>query len=100
MCGKSLQGSTIGILGLGRIGLSVAKKLLPFEPAKLIYYNRSEQDGQRTTLNYFILFYFNMNTFQIEQDTFLFNEDVFHIKKAFKLINMENCLCEWECILV
>uniref|UniRef100_A0A914XEC2 Glyoxylate reductase/hydroxypyruvate reductase n=1 Tax=Plectus sambesii TaxID=2011161 RepID=A0A914XEC2_9BILA len=48
MCGKSLQGSTIGILGLGRIGLSVAKKLLPFEPAKLIYYNRSEQDAAAT----------------------------------------------------
>jgi len=40
MCGKALQNSTIGIYGMGKIGLSIADKVLPFNPSKIIYHNR------------------------------------------------------------
>ncbi|KAI6176355.1 Glyoxylate reductase/hydroxypyruvate reductase [Aphelenchoides bicaudatus] len=48
MCGKQLKGSVIGFYGLGKIGLSVAKKLEAFEPEAIIYNNRSK----RTDVNY------------------------------------------------
>ena len=37
MCGKSLVGSTVGIIGLGRIGLGVAQRLRPFGISRLLY---------------------------------------------------------------
>ncbi|KAG8454962.1 hypothetical protein GDO86_001254 [Hymenochirus boettgeri] len=37
MCGSGLRGSTIGILGLGRIGEAIAGRLKPFEVEKFIY---------------------------------------------------------------
>ena len=40
MCGQGIQNSTIGILGLGRIGGTVAKLLEPFSPENIIYHNR------------------------------------------------------------
>ena len=41
MTGKGIHGSTVGIFGLGRIGLAVAKRLINFNPEKIIYHNRS-----------------------------------------------------------
>ncbi|CAG9767365.1 unnamed protein product [Ceutorhynchus assimilis] len=43
MCGPGLKGSTVGIVGFGRIGQEIAKRLKPFGPKKIIYYNRSEK---------------------------------------------------------
>ncbi|KAJ8935619.1 hypothetical protein NQ318_006462 [Aromia moschata] len=43
MCGPGLQNSTVGIVGFGRIGQEIAKRLIPFKPKKIIYYNRSEK---------------------------------------------------------
>lgn len=43
MCGPGLKGSTVGIVGFGRIGQEIAKRLKPFGPSKIIYYNRSEK---------------------------------------------------------
>lgn len=43
MCGPGLNGSTVGIVGFGRIGQEVAKRLKPFNVKKLIYHNRSEK---------------------------------------------------------
>jgi len=40
--GESLVGKTIGFLGLGRIGLETAKRLLPFKIGNIYYCNRSE----------------------------------------------------------
>ncbi|EDO47853.1 predicted protein [Nematostella vectensis] len=37
MCGATLRGSTVGIVGLGRIGLAVAQRLLPFGVSKIVY---------------------------------------------------------------
>lgn len=47
MCGPSLENSTVGIVGLGRIGLEVGKRLQPFGVKKFMYYNRSEKPGAK-----------------------------------------------------
>lgn len=41
MCGPAIRGSTIGIVGFGRIAQEVAKRLLPFRPRRIIYTNHS-----------------------------------------------------------
>lgn len=38
---KGLSGSKVGIFGLGRIGLAIAKRLKNFETEKILYHNRS-----------------------------------------------------------
>ncbi|KAI6179814.1 Glyoxylate reductase/hydroxypyruvate reductase [Aphelenchoides besseyi] len=43
MNGKGLKNSIIGFYGMGRIGESVAEKLLPFRPRKIIYHNRNKK---------------------------------------------------------
>ena len=40
MCGPSLNGSTVGIVGLGRIGQMVQKMLTPFGVKKFLYHGR------------------------------------------------------------
>src|ERR1700734_4141317 len=37
MCGKPLTKSTIGIVGLGRIGLAIARRLQPFSIERILY---------------------------------------------------------------
>lgn len=41
MCGPGLARSTVGIVGLGRIGVQVAKYLKSFNVAKILYTSRS-----------------------------------------------------------
>ncbi|XP_076456304.1 glyoxylate reductase/hydroxypyruvate reductase-like [Babylonia areolata] len=41
MTGAEVSGSVVGIVGLGRIGLAVAKRLRAFEPAKILYCGHS-----------------------------------------------------------
>ncbi len=43
MCGGGLVGANVGIVGLGSIGLAVAKRLLPFDIAKIMYCGRQEK---------------------------------------------------------
>ncbi|VDH93788.1 glyoxylate/hydroxypyruvate reductase [Mytilus galloprovincialis] len=45
LCGKQINGCTVGIVGLGRIGLAVAKRLQPFGVAKFLYSGHSEKPG-------------------------------------------------------
>lgn len=41
MCGSGLIGAKVGIVGLGSIGLAVAKRLLAFDVAKILYCGRN-----------------------------------------------------------
>lgn len=41
--GVGLKGSTVGIVGLGRIGTAVAKRLVPFGISKILYNARSQK---------------------------------------------------------
>jgi len=40
MCGRRIQGSVVGIVGMGSIGTSIAEKLKAFHPKELLYNNR------------------------------------------------------------
>lgn len=37
MCGPSISGSCVGIVGMGRIGKAVADRLIPFKPSRILY---------------------------------------------------------------
>uniref|UniRef100_H3D9N7 Glyoxylate reductase/hydroxypyruvate reductase n=2 Tax=Tetraodon nigroviridis TaxID=99883 RepID=H3D9N7_TETNG len=41
MCGHGLSGSTVGIVGLGRIGMAIARRLVPFGVRRLLYSGRA-----------------------------------------------------------
>ncbi|CAH0563904.1 unnamed protein product [Brassicogethes aeneus] len=43
MCGPSLEGATVGVVGFGRIGQEVAKRILPFGVKQLLYHGRTEK---------------------------------------------------------
>lgn len=50
-CGVGVHQSTVGIIGMGRIGLSVAEKLKAFRPARIIYHNR-RPDGESMSAHF------------------------------------------------
>uniref|UniRef100_A0A1B6EDW6 Glyoxylate reductase/hydroxypyruvate reductase n=1 Tax=Clastoptera arizonana TaxID=38151 RepID=A0A1B6EDW6_9HEMI len=43
MLGQSLEGSTVGIVGLGNIGCAIAKRLKAFDLGRLLYSGRTEK---------------------------------------------------------
>ncbi|MFT6069180.1 MAG: lactate dehydrogenase-like 2-hydroxyacid dehydrogenase [Bacteriovoracaceae bacterium] len=47
--GKSLNGKTLGVIGLGRIGMAFAKRCTDGFGMKLIHYSRSEKEGFHKT---------------------------------------------------
>lgn len=57
MCGPSISGSTVGIIGLGRIGAAVVDLLIPFKPGKILYSSKSRKEDfeRRTGAEYFSL---------------------------------------------
>jgi len=46
MCGPALRGSTVGIVGLGRIGQAVRDRLVPFGVSKFIYSGRTRKPAE------------------------------------------------------
>lgn len=47
MLGQDIKGSTVGIVGMGRIGQVIAKRLKGFEVEKIIYSGKNEkQEGE------------------------------------------------------
>lgn len=52
-CGYGLENSTVGIIGAGRIGASVAKKVNAFNIKKLLYFSRMEKPERKMFFNYF-----------------------------------------------
>ncbi|KAI4455881.1 2-hydroxyacid dehydrogenase-related [Holotrichia oblita] len=46
MCGPGLSGSTVGIVGFGRIGQEIGKRLKPFKVKRILYQSRSAKDDQ------------------------------------------------------
>ncbi|XP_022539730.2 glyoxylate reductase/hydroxypyruvate reductase [Astyanax mexicanus] len=57
LCGYGLSGSTVGVIGLGRIGLAIARRLMPFGVKRLLYSGRQpkpqaqEVDGEYVPLD-------------------------------------------------
>lgn len=45
MCGVELKHSTVGIVGFGRIGQEVARRLNAFNVNRILYSGRSEKPG-------------------------------------------------------
>ncbi|XP_058453545.1 glyoxylate reductase/hydroxypyruvate reductase isoform X1 [Malaya genurostris] len=43
MCGYSIKNATIGIVGFGRIGQEVTKRIIPFKPSRIQFTSRSDK---------------------------------------------------------
>jgi lactate dehydrogenase-like 2-hydroxyacid dehydrogenase len=43
LCGQQLYSSSVAIVGCGRIGISVMKKVKAFDPERIFYYSRSKK---------------------------------------------------------
>jgi glyoxylate/hydroxypyruvate reductase len=97
LCGAQISGSTLGIVGLGRVGLAVAKRLKPFGINRLIYSGNTRKDSaQEVNAEFvpldallkeadFVIVCCSVNT----QNKGLFNMDAFRkMKKTAMFINM------------
>ncbi|XP_031838492.1 glyoxylate reductase/hydroxypyruvate reductase isoform X1 [Nomia melanderi] len=97
MCGPGLSGSTVGIVGLGRIGIQVAKILKGFNIAKILYTSRtvkqeaSEFGGEKVKLDELLQESdFVIATTALAPETRqMFNEDTFKkMKRSGIFINV------------
>lgn len=51
MCGYQFKGKTLGVVGIGRIGQAVAKRLKAFGIDRVVYWGRSEKPELKESLN-------------------------------------------------
>lgn len=95
MCGPSISGSCVGIVGLGRIGKDVAERLIPFKPSRILYFGNSrkidfetETGAQFLTLHQllqssdFVIVCCSLN----EKTKGLINEEAFKVMKPEAII--------------
>lgn len=96
MCGTGLSKSTVGIVGLGRIGCKVAECLKPFDVSRILYTSRtvkqyaSKFNGEKVELDKLLEESdFVIVTIALTQDTReLFNTQAFEkMKKSAIFIN-------------
>ncbi len=64
MCGPSLQHSTVGIVGMGRIGLAVSKRLQPFGVGSFLYTGHAPKDNAKEVAAEFV----DMDTLLAQSD--------------------------------
>ncbi|CAG5092196.1 Similar to Grhpr: Glyoxylate reductase/hydroxypyruvate reductase (Mus musculus), partial [Cotesia congregata] len=97
MCGPGLAGSTVGIVGLGRIGARVAEYLYPFRVSKILYSSRSDKSaaaafkGQRVPLDQLLAEsdFVIVTIAQTPETRGMFNEEAFSkMKKSSIFINV------------
>eukprot|EP00088_Acartia_fossae_P027983 TRINITY_DN28758_c0_g1_i3.p1 TRINITY_DN28758_c0_g1~~TRINITY_DN28758_c0_g1_i3.p1 ORF type:complete len:326 (+),score=41.95 TRINITY_DN28758_c0_g1_i3:55-1032(+) len=97
LCGPGLSGSTVGIVGLGRIGLSIMERLRPFGVGKFVYSGRSRKPESVENGAEFVPFdnlvesadFVVISTAYTEQMRHLFNKSVFdRMKPSSVLINI------------
>lgn len=55
MCGPTLEGATVGIVGMGDIGCKIAQRIKSFDIGKLLYHNRSQRPEGMKLHFYFIV---------------------------------------------
>ncbi|XP_053321799.1 glyoxylate reductase/hydroxypyruvate reductase-like [Spea bombifrons] len=51
MCGYGLSNSTVGVIGLGRIGLAISRRLAPFGVKKFLYTGRQPRPEKAEEIN-------------------------------------------------
>lgn len=56
LCGQGLDGATVGIVGLGRIGLAVGKRLQPFGVKRFLYTGNSPKESAKEIDAHFVDF--------------------------------------------
>ena len=56
LCGHGLDGATVGVIGMGRIGFTVAKCLLPFGVKRIIYSDMCEMSHAKEISAEFVSF--------------------------------------------
>lgn len=56
MCGPALEGSTVGIVGMGSIGCKIAQRIKSFDIGRLLYSNRRESKAGKVEK---IIFWFH-----------------------------------------
>ncbi|XP_050443203.1 glyoxylate reductase/hydroxypyruvate reductase-like [Adelges cooleyi] len=95
--GSGLAGSTVGIIGYGNIGASVAEKLSCFKISELLYYSRSEKPaakslgGKLVSVDELVkLSDYIIITIALNKDTeFIMNRDrIFSMKPTALLVNV------------
>ena len=96
MLGHGLDGATVGIVGLGRIGTAVARCLRPFGVSKILYSGSSRSDREKDVDAEFVTFdYLLANSDFVlgccsltTENKGLFNADAFRqMKKSAIFIN-------------
>ncbi|XP_052237499.1 glyoxylate reductase/hydroxypyruvate reductase-like isoform X2 [Dreissena polymorpha] len=96
LCGQGLEGATVGVVGLGRIGFAVAQRLKPFGVSKILYTGQSEKASSAQLPAEYVTFdkLLNDSDFVIgccalnSKTTGLFNADTFKkMKKNAIFIN-------------